>query len=60
MPGATVKREGDMAVIRVPMIEIHALRVALADCPCGAAKSNATQERRRALDRALARLEAGK
>lgn len=53
-----VSKEGDMAVIRWPMSDLHALRVALAECPCRAVKSKATQETRRTLDRALARLEA--
>lgn len=46
-----------MAVIRVPIDEIHGLRVALQRCPCAASKSNATAEIRERLDRALGKLE---
>ena len=42
------------AVIRIPLDEVHGLRVALAECPCRAVKSEATTATRRALDRALA------
>ncbi|WP_282029469.1 hypothetical protein [Paracoccus marcusii] len=45
-----------MAVIRLPLSEVHGLRVVLADCPCRATKSTGTTTIRRALDRALARL----
>ena len=48
--------EGGMAVIRIPLSEIHGLRVALHPCPCKAAKSTATAEIRDRLDKALARL----
>ena len=42
------------AVIRIPLDEVHGLRVALAECPCRAVKSEATTATRRALDKALA------
>ena len=48
--------EGGMAVIRIPLSEIHGLRVALHPCPCKAPKSHATIEIRDRLDKALARL----
>lgn len=38
----SIKREGQFAVIRLPMSEVHALRVALAECPCRATKSTET------------------
>lgn len=54
----SVKREGDMAVIRIPMSEVHALRVALHPRLPGDTTSNSTQAIRDRLDKALARLEA--
>lgn len=48
--------EGDMAVIRIPLSEVHGLRVALHPCPCKAAKSHETIEIRDRLDKALAKL----
>ncbi len=54
--GGTVTVERGMAVIRLPLSEVHGLRVVLADCPCRATKSTGTTTIRRALDRALARL----
>ena len=53
----SVYREGDTAVIRLPMSEVHGLRVALAPCSCRAPKSIATEDTREALRRALGRLE---
>ena len=50
----SVRIEDGHAVIRIPLDEIHALRVALAPCPCRAVKSDATTATRRALDKALA------
>ncbi len=58
MSGGSITREGDYAVIRVPMREVHGLRVALTPCSCRAAKSNATKTIRERLDIGLARLEA--
>jgi len=58
MNGGSVKREGDFAVIKVPMSEVHGLRVVLSGCPCRATKSTPTQNVRDRLDKALARLEA--
>ncbi|RMC33743.1 hypothetical protein [Paracoccus alkanivorans] len=54
---ASVKREDGFAVIRIPMSEVHGLRVALAECPCRATKSTETANIRRRFDKALARLE---
>ncbi|KZY05250.1 hypothetical protein A3728_18495 [Sulfitobacter sp. HI0040] len=59
MPGS-VRREGDEAVIRFPISDLHTYRVVFAPCPCKATKSNATTELRTRIDKALARLEAGK
>lgn len=53
--GASVTVERGMAVIRVPLREVHGLRVALAPCPCTAPKSTATASIRDALATALAR-----
>ena len=50
----SVRIEDNHAVIRIPLDEVHALRVALAPCPCRAVKSEATTAIRRALDKALA------
>ena len=52
-PLPSVRIEEGFAVIRVPLSEIHGLRVALADCPCRATKSHATQDIRHRLSRAL-------
>lgn len=49
--------EGDMGVIRIPLSEIHALRVALQPCPCKATKSTEGTEMRQRLETALARLQ---
>ena len=55
----SITREGDMAVIRIPMAEVHALRVALKPIRVGEPTSTSAQGIRDRLDRALARLEAG-
>lgn len=55
----SVSREGDMAVIRIPLSQVFDLRVAL-NCPCGATKSTKTEQTRKRLDRALAALTAGR
>lgn len=55
---SSVKIENGMAVIRMPLSEVHGLRVALEECPCRAAKSNATIDIRKRLARALGKLEA--
>lgn len=52
-PLPSVRIEEGFALIRVPLSEIHGLRVALADCPCRATKSLATQDIRQRLSRAL-------
>ena len=54
--GGSVTVERGMAVIRVPLREVHGLRVALAECPCRAPKATSTATIRQRLDRALARL----
>ena len=51
-----VRREGDMAVIRIPLGEVHGLRVALAECPCRAPKSIETANIRQRLAKALGTL----
>lgn len=48
--------EYGMAVIRIPLAEVHGLRVALHPCPCKAPKSHVTTEIRDRLDKALAKL----
>lgn len=53
----SITRDGEYAVIRIPMDEVHALRVALHPVPAGATTSTATQSIRDRLDKALARLE---
>lgn len=53
----SVRREGDMVVIRVPVEDVHSLRVALAPCPCKGAKSASTASIRDRLSKALARVE---
>lgn len=54
---ATIKQEGDEAVIRIPFNQIHSLRVALEPCPCRAPKSLSTENIRIRLARALGYLE---
>ena len=49
----SVSREGDYAVIKLHVSQIHGLRVALR-CPCGSVKSAETEATRRRLDSALA------
>lgn len=53
---ASVRMEDGMCVIRVPLADVHGLRVALAECPCRAAKSIATATIRQRLATALGRL----
>ena len=50
--------EGDIGVIRIPLSQIHALRVALQPCPCRGTKSTATTDMRQRLEKALAQLQA--
>ena len=54
----SVKREGDYAVIRIPLAEVHSLRVALAPCPCKGHKTISTGQIRDRLERALATVDA--
>lgn len=56
----SIAREGAFAVIRVPMSEVHGLRVALEECPCRAPKSNSTAAIRKRISAGLAKLEARK
>lgn len=53
---ASVRVEDGHAVIRIPLAEVHGLRVALAECPCRAPKSVETQGIRQRLATALGRL----
>lgn len=53
----SVTRDGDHAVIRIPMKECHALRVALSPIRQGEPTATTTRELREALSKALARLE---
>ncbi|MEL7282132.1 MAG: hypothetical protein AAGK79_17390 [Pseudomonadota bacterium] len=39
----SIIREGDEVIIRIPISEVHALRVSLQECPCRAPKSHAPQ-----------------
>lgn len=52
----SITREGQFAVIRVPLDDVHALRVALEECPCKHTKSIATQNIRKRLSQGLGRL----
>jgi hypothetical protein len=53
---ATVRIDGGDVLIRLPLARAHDLRVALAECPCRAAKSSATMGIRQSLSKALGRL----
>lgn len=53
---SSVRIEGGMCVIRMPISEAHGLRVALAECPCRATKSIETKTVRQRLATALGRL----
>lgn len=52
----SVRVEGGYAVVRIPLDQVHGMRVALAECPCRAAKSFATADIRKNLERALGQL----
>jgi hypothetical protein len=56
MTGSVRIEAGDV-VIRVPVAELHTLRVVLAGCPCRATKAADTQALRDRLDKALARVQ---
>lgn len=56
----SITKEAGYAVIRVPLPEVHSLRVALEPCGCRATKSKSTEDIRARLSKGLARLEAGK
>lgn len=59
----TVKQEGDYAVIRIPMSEIHGLRVVIDRWVCHACLQRMAESSRtilRNLSKALAKLETGK
>lgn len=51
--GGSVKIEGGELVIRMPADKAPGLRVALAECPCKATKSTATQSIRAGLSMAI-------
>lgn len=51
----SITRDGTDIVIRMPLAEVHSLRIALQACPCKAAKSTATAAIRERLDKGLAR-----
>ena len=55
-PGASVRVEGGMAVIRIPLRDVHGLRVALGECPCRAPKSFGSANIRQRLALALGRI----
>ena len=52
---ASVTREGDTIVIRIPADRAHKLRVELAPCPCRGAKATEGVETRAALADAIGR-----
>ena len=54
----SIRVEDGMAVIRMPLKDAHALRVALNPCPCKAPKSNRTLDIRAKFARVLATLAA--
>lgn len=56
-PLPSVRIEEGFAVIRIPLADVHGLRVALAECPCRATKSIDTMNIRQRLARALGRLQ---
>lgn len=56
-PLGRVSLEAGMAVIRLPLDQIHGLRVSLEPCPCRATKSTATADIRQRLSASLGRLE---
>lgn len=58
--GSSITRENDMAVIRIPLDEIHGLRIALQPCPCKGIKSISTSCIRDRLDKGLAKLQSKK
>ena len=53
----SIKRDGDYAVIRIPLEDVHSLRVALRPVKTGETTSNSTQNIRDRLDKGLAKLE---
>lgn len=57
--GAHARIEDGYAVVRIPLEQVHGYRVALAPCPCRAAKSIETSKLREKLAHALGRLMAG-
>ena len=52
-----VRRDGDFALIRIPMDEVHTFRVALQPVRVGETVSKSTQKFRDRIDKGLARLE---
>lgn len=52
----SVTKEGDMGFIRIPVDEVHSLRVALTPIRAGETVSISTQNIRVRLDKALARV----
>lgn len=55
----SVRRDGENAVITLPMTAVHGLRVALTPVRQGETTSVETDTIRHSLDKALARLESG-
>ena len=53
----SIKVEDGHAVIRIPLDEVHGLRVAMQGCPCRATKSNSTRDIRESIGKALARID---
>ena len=57
MNEGSVKKEDTMAVIRIPLSQVHALRVSLTPIEQGAPTSAETKDMRDRLSKALARLQ---
>ncbi len=53
---AAIREEDGYAIVRIPLEEVHGLRVALEPCPCKAPKSISTEDIRQRLARALGRV----
>lgn len=52
-----IRRDGDDVIIRIPMEDVHAFRVALRPVLAGETVSKSTQDIRDGIDKALARLQ---
>ncbi len=57
MKSAAIRQEDGYAIIRIPLEDVHSLRVALAPCPCKAPKTIETENIRGRLAKALRTVE---